>query len=54
MWVNVLTQEMEMLDHMKELLTEGSCKVRDDGKNKVQCIDGKIRMTNFRNRESRK
>ena len=50
----MLDKDIEMYDCMKELLTEGSFKLRDDRINKLQCIDGKIRMMNIRNRDNSK
>ena len=50
----VLTKEIEMQKHMKELLVDGNFELRNDGINKVQCIDNEIRMKNIQNRDKSK
>ena len=38
--------------HMKEVLAEGNFELRDDDTNKMQYINGKIKMTNIQNRDN--
>ena len=54
MWANALTKETEMNEHVMELLVDGNFEMRDNGINKVQCIDGEIRMTKIQNRDKSK
>ena len=50
-WADALTKEMEIYDNMRILLMEGLFVLQDLRINKVQCLDGEIRMLNIRNRE---
>ena len=50
MWADALTKEMEMHRDMRALLTEGDFALGDDGLNKVQYKNGKMKMFNIRNR----
>ena len=52
-WADVLTNEMEMHQDMRELLQEGNFKLVNEGISKVQCIDGEIRMMNIGNRDKK-
>ena len=49
--MDALTKEMEMHQDMRELLREGNFKLVNEGMNKVQCMDGDIRMTKIQNRD---
>ena len=40
-----------MYQDIRELLVEGNFSLTNDIIDKVQCVDGKIRMTNKRNRD---
>ena len=51
MRADALKEKIEMHEDMKEVLMECNLELKDKGINKVQCIDGEIRMTNIRNRD---
>ena len=51
MWADALTKEMEMNGDIETLLNEGDFKFKNEGINKVQCIDGEIKMVNIWNRK---
>lgn len=50
MWVDALTNEMDMRKELKEVLMEGNFKLKNYRINKVQCNNYEIWMTNIRNR----
>ena len=52
-WADALTKEIYMHKELKEVLMEGNFKSKNEGINKVQCIDSEIWMTNIRNRENK-
>ena len=47
MWADALTKEMEVHDHMREHFEKESLKVRNEGINKVKCINEEIKMINI-------
>ena len=49
MWADTLTKEIRMHLDMREHLEEGNFRLDNEGINKVQCIDGEIRMLNIKN-----
>ena len=53
MGADALTKEMELHKGMYKLLAEDNFNLANDSVNKVQCIDGEIRMTNLQNWDRR-
>ena len=51
MWVDALMRQMEIYCDMRELLIEGNFELEYEGKNKVQFIQGEIKMFNIPNRD---
>ena len=49
MWADMITKEMDMHKGMEELLTWGNLLMKNEGINRVKCLDGEIRMENIRN-----
>ena len=52
-WEGALTKDKDLHKDMNEVLMEGNFELKNDRINKVQCINGEIRMTNIRNREKK-
>ena len=42
MWVDALLKEMEIHLNMRELLMYGNFELRNEGMNRVQCVEGGI------------
>ena len=53
MWADALMKEMDMHKDMNEVLMEGNFEFKNRGINKVQRMDGEIKMTNIRNRDKK-
>ena len=53
MWADALIKEIDMLKELKEVLMEGNFELKNEGISKVQYIDGKIKITNIRNRKKK-
>ena len=49
MWAGTLIKEKEMHDKMQEILAQGSLWMRNEGINRVWCVDGEIRMEKIQN-----